>query len=176
MSVAWSRVWSSHVVSGSYRQLLTISDTCRWVENAASCQEPMPSWDPSPESVVEMSRIITSVEEQATRAECWRTVVQKAHIVLGLHILGLLSQYYGSLTQKYLYFKIYWTSGQCLQWEPWSLIKKLNELWEMKGSLVGVASLKTMKECSISECSHHKSTYTKESGKIDKAGKRCWGM
>lgn len=114
------------------------------------------------------------MEEQTTTAECWRTVVQQAHMVLGLHIVGLLSQYYGSLTQKYLYFKIYWTSGQCLQWELWSLIKKLNERWEMKRSLVGPASLKT--ERSISECSHHKSTYTKESKKIDKAGKRCWGM
>lgn len=64
--------------------------------------------------------------------EGWRTLVQEAHVVCWYFILCLLSQYFRSRTQKSLYFQIYWTGGQCLQWEPSGLIKRLNELLEMK--------------------------------------------
>lgn len=52
--------------------------------------------------------------------------------VLVLHIICLLSQYFRSRTQKSLYFQIYWSRGQCLQWERSGLIKTLNEPLEMK--------------------------------------------
>lgn len=52
--------------------------------------------------------------------------------MLVLHIIRLLSQYFRSLTEKSLYFQIYWSRVQCLQWEPSGLIKRLNEPLEMK--------------------------------------------
>lgn len=83
------------------------------------------------------------MEAKTSRTERWRTVDQPAQSCRGNFILHVYSILQIIDTLISLCLKIYESSGQCLPWEEWNLIKKLNEWWEMKEGVWTDHSLST---------------------------------